>query len=162
MHEDDPWLHPRWIRHGQILHDSFERWLGRPLLKRSGDAVEDSRSLYEAPFVLVSHDAGPDPLLTYGNRLALDLWETTLEQFLGRPSRETAEAMERDERARMLERTSKQGYIDDYTGIRITARGNRFRIHAAIIWNLVDESGEPWGQAATFRDWTWLGEAPAS
>ncbi len=70
------------------------------------------------------------------------------------PSRKTAEPVHRDERARMLELTRQQGYIDDYRGVRISAAGRRFRIERAIVWNLVDATGQPAGQAATFAEWT--------
>jgi hypothetical protein len=60
----------------------------------------------------------------------------------------------RDERARLLERTHRDGYVDDYAGIRISQSGRRFRIEQAIVWNLVDAAGQHYGQAATFDTWT--------
>jgi hypothetical protein len=60
----------------------------------------------------------------------------------------------RDERTRLLERTSRDGYVDDYAGIRISRSGKRFRIEQAIVWNLVDGDGHRRGQAATFDRWT--------
>ncbi len=56
----------------------------------------------------------------------------------------------------MLEQAAKQGYINNYQGIRISSTGQRFSIEKAIIWNLTDESGQRCGQAATFADWKWL------
>jgi hypothetical protein len=69
------------------------------------------------------------------------------------PSRLTAEAPERDERARLLERTARDGYVDDYRGVRISTTGRRFVIERAIVWNLEDADGKPVGQAATFAVW---------
>lgn len=40
-----------------------------------------ARRLFEAPFVVVSHNAAADPILTYGNRAALPLWETNWESL---------------------------------------------------------------------------------
>jgi hypothetical protein len=68
----------------------------------------------------------------------------------------TAEAPERDERARLLAEVAAHGFIDNYSGIRISKMGRRFRIEQATVWNLVNESGEAQGQAATFRQWTWV------
>ena len=102
---------------------------------------------------MVSHGTEADPLLNYGNRTALDLWEMSLEQFLGTPSRETAEPVHRDERAELLRRTTEDGFIDDYSGIRISSSGRRFRIHQATVWNVVDENGDRVGQAAAFSSW---------
>jgi hypothetical protein len=62
--------------------------------------------------------------------------------------------MHRDERAQLLERTSRQGYVDDYQGIRISRTGHRFQIHQAIVWNLLDDREQRIGQAATFSRWT--------
>ena len=64
--------------------------------------------------------------------------------------------MHRDERAEMLATTQRQGYIDNYAGIRISSTGKRFKIDQALVWNLIDDYGNPVGQAATFSDWTWL------
>ena len=72
------------------------------------------------------------------------------------PSRLTAQALEQDERARLLSQVSEQGYIGDYRGIRITKAGRRFLIERATVWNLLDESGAFYGQAATFSEWRFL------
>jgi hypothetical protein len=76
------------------------------------------------------------------------------EALVGTPSRLTAEAVHRDERARLLERTRQVGFVDDYAGVRISRTGKRFRIEQAIVWNVVDAEGEDHGQAATFAHWT--------
>jgi hypothetical protein len=91
------------------------------------------------------------------------LWETDLATLLRTPSRLTAEPVHREERAELLERTRRDGFVDDYRGVRISLRGNRFRIERATVWNVVGPSGEPAGQAATFRDWLPLpGGTPAT
>jgi hypothetical protein len=72
------------------------------------------------------------------------------------PSRETAEPGEQAERERLLQTVTKQGYIDNYRGIRITKSGRRFLIEQATVWNLLDENGGHYGQAATFSQWRFL------
>ena len=106
--------------------------------------------------MVVSHGTETDPLLNYGNRTALELWEMTLHEFLGTPSRQTAEPVHRDEREELLRRTREFGYIDDYSGIRISATGKRFRIHRATVWNVVNSESQRVGQAAAFSQWTHL------
>jgi hypothetical protein len=76
-------------------------------------------------------------------------WET----FTRTPSRFTAEAPLREERARLLAQVHAQGFIDNYSGIRISASGKRFRIHRAVVWNLLTPEGIACGQAATFTEW---------
>lgn len=153
MPEQSPWTQHDWIAHTQILLDSYRRWTGTELIPRVSEANEEARILFEAPFIVVSHGIQDDPILNYGNRQALDLWEMEIETLLQTPSRLTAEPVHRDERARLLERTARDGYVDDYAGIRISSTGKRFRIHRATVWNLVDREGHAVGQAATFSEW---------
>ena len=148
-----PWTQPDWISRTADLLNSYEKWTGRPLIERT-NRVDDSRSLYEAPFVVVAHGTEDDPLLNYGNRVALELWKMSLTEFLGTPSRTTAEPVHRDERAALLQRTRRDGFIDDYSGIRIASTGERFRIHRATVWNVVDATDRHIGQAAAFAEWT--------
>ena len=141
--------------HVRILLDSFAARLGRELIERTDDET-DARPLFEAPLVVVSHGTEADPVLNYGNRTALELWETDWATLTSLPSRLTAEPMHRDERARLLERTTRDGYVDDYRGIRVSSRGRRFLIERAIVWNLADAAGRAVGQAATFHEWKFL------
>lgn len=155
LDDQSAWLSPEWIRRTRLLLDSYERLTGRLLVPRQ-HSTEDARQLFTAPFVVVAHGTEVDPLLNYGNLTALQLWQMPLQTFLGTPSRMTAEPVHRDERAELLRRTTEDGYIDDYTGIRIASTGERFRILRATIWNVADESGARIGQAATFSEWTML------
>ena len=142
-----------WIPQTQLILNSYRRLLGRELIDRSASPEVDAKRLFEAPVVVVSHGTQADPILNYGNRAALELWEMDIETLLATPSRETAERVHRDERARLLAETAAKGYIENYAGIRVSSSGKRFRILAATVWSLTDESGIPRGQAAAFRDW---------
>lgn len=148
-----PWLSPQWLLHTQVLLDSFQKYLGRELIQRSDDPEDEARRLFEAPFVVVSHGTQEDPILNYGNRTALNLWEMDASTLTSMPSRLTAEPMHQDERAEMMARALRDGFVDDYQGIRISSSGKRFHISNAIIWNLVNLSGQRVGQAATFSQW---------
>ena len=151
---DTPWHEHGWLEHTQTLLDSFRRFVGHDLIPRSSAPEADARALFEAAVVVVSHGMQADPVLNYGNRAALTLWEIDIPTLLTTPSRLTAEPVHRDERARLLARTERDGYVDDYQGIRISRTGRRFRIERAIVWNLLDSHGERVGQAATFSAWT--------
>jgi hypothetical protein len=142
-------------RHAICLVRSFHERTGRSLIQStpSSTPAEIAKSLYGASFVVVSHGTESDPILNYGNALALNLWEMTWEEFTRTPSRLTAEPPNRDERARLLAEVSARGFIDNYSGIRISKNGRRFRIERATVWNLTDEQGHPCGQAATFGTW---------
>ena len=136
-----------------MIAESFERLTGKPLITRKSDIARD---LWLAPSIIVAHGTEPDPIFFFGNKAALDLFEMPPRDFLTLPSRLSAEASERGQRARFMERVARDGFVDDYSGIRISARGRRFRIQNAIVWNLVDAAGRMHGQAATFDHWTYL------
>ena len=78
------------------------------------------------------------------------------EELTRTPSRLTAEAPNREERARLLAAVAQRGFIDDYSGVRISKTGRRFRIAQATVWNLVTETGAPCGQAAMFGEWRFV------
>ena len=134
-----------------LVAESFERLLGRPLVN-----APTPERLWHAPCVIVAHGSQADPVFFYGNQRALDAFELDFARFCQLPSRYSAEPLAREERARLLERVSRDGYIDDYSGVRISATGRRFRIEQAVVWNLLDERGVCHGQAATFDRWVML------
>lgn len=152
---------PKWAERdilswSRLLLDTFRQKVGRDLIPRNGSLEDQARALFLAPFVVASHGTEADPVLNYGNQAALDLWEMSWEQFIGTPSRMTAEPENREERARLLEQAAIKGYIDHYQGIRISRTGRRFRVNNAVVWTLVDDNGHSCGQAATFSDWKFL------
>jgi hypothetical protein len=130
---NDIWQQPAVLTHSAILARSYWRFTGRDLLPGATDERELARGLFEAPFALVSHGTEADPVLNYGNAAALALWDMTWEELTRTPSRLTAEAPEREERARLLAAVTANGFIDDYAGIRISTSGRRFRIRNATV-----------------------------
>jgi hypothetical protein len=55
-----------------------------------------------------------------------------------------------DARVKLLEKVMRQGYVDNYSGMRIAKSGRRFMIADTTVWNLIDEKGAHQGQAAVF------------
>jgi hypothetical protein len=152
----DIWQGPWVIEWTQYLLDSYVRLVKKELIIREGTTHEQAECLFTSPIVVASHGLQDDPILNYGNQTALDLWEMDWELFTHTPSRLTAEPVNREERARMLEQAKTQGYIADYRGIRISRSGKRFLVERATVWNLHKPDGTPLGQAATFSNWTYL------
>ena len=142
--------------HVRLLLDSFRQWTRKDLVQQEQSPKEQARELFYAPFVVLSHDSGSDPLLNYANEAGLHLFEVTWEELIALPSRLTAEPLHREQRARLLARVTQHGYIEDYTGVRISRSGRRFLIEQATVWNVRDEQGAPFGQAATFSRWRFL------
>ncbi len=152
----DIWRRPWVIEWTQDVLDSYARLLKKELIPREGMPLEQAERLFTSPFVVASHGLQDDPILNYGNQTALSLWEMDWEQFTQTPSRLTAEPVNQEERARMLEQAKTQGYISDYRGVRISSKGKRFLVESATVWNLHKPDGTPLSQAATFSNWTFL------
>lgn len=150
-----PWQTESIIRLSNTIIRSFQERLQCPLAGLPEDASEQAlaQALYDAPYVVLAHDGGSDPRFTYANRTAQQLWEMDWEEFIGMPSRYSAEPDLREVRAAMLERVQRDGYIDDYQGIRISKTGKRFELGKTVVWNLSTSGDHYCGQAATFSDW---------
>lgn len=140
----------------ELICDSYSRLVGAHLLPPDLRGERLFSAAWEAPFVIVSHSAQTDPRFNFGNRSALRLWEMGTQEFIGLPSRYSAEEEHREERARLLSEVSERGFFSNYRGVRTSKNGRRFRIERAVVFNLNDSSGALRGQAATFRDWTYL------
>ena len=145
--------------HVALLLGSLKAVTGRDLIDPQAEPLETARQLYQAPFFVASHDTSGDPILTYGNRFAQELFEMSWEEFTSTPSRFTAEAPNREERAKLLAEVTANGFIDNYSGVRISSTGNRFRIKKATVWNLINSDGSYAGQAATFSNWEKISKA---
>jgi hypothetical protein len=143
-------------QHAAILVRSFTHWTGKHLVDPVLSPVEQAHRLFFAPFVVLSHEAALEPVFTYGNQTALILFELSWEELTRLPSRESAEPLHQTERERLLATVARQGYIDDYRGVRISKTGRRFMIERAIIWNLLDDENNYCGQAAMFKEWSFV------
>lgn len=136
----------------RLILSSYRYWKKESLWPEDKPDDVLVREVFFAPFVLASAGAEPDPVLNYGNQRALELWEMNWETFTRTPGRHTAEAAERADREKFLTTVKKQGYIDNYRGIRVSSTGRRFEILQATVWNLRDDEGRYAGQAVIFKD----------
>lgn len=142
-----------------LIAHSYRILTGRELIEAGDEpwtGSDHALRLYEAPFVVLAHEAAGDPVFFYANLAAQRLFELPWADLVRLPSRFSAEPLAREERQRLLDRVTARGYIDDYSGIRIASSGRRFRISEATVWNLLDPEGRVAGQAATFSAWTFL------
>jgi hypothetical protein len=142
--------------HVQLLLRSYRQLLGRDLIDPALSATAAAETIFYAPFVVVSHDAAANPIFNYGNQTALTLFELTWDEFVTLPSRRSAEPINRQERAQLLAAVTQQGFIENYSGVRIAKTGRRFRIESVTVWNLLDLQGQYQGQAATYPHWQYL------
>ncbi len=148
------WLLPDTIEQSKKLLQSYEALTGVQLFEANYSDAYRSYLLYHAPIVVVSHGIEQDPIFNYANLTAQQLWHIDWDAFTALPSRLSAEAGRLEDRQRSLEEVSKNGFVKNYSGIRIASTGKRFRIENVLIWNLLSAENKIMGQAALFRDWT--------
>ena len=138
-----PNLAPEAAAYAALLADSFHRQTGQTL-------PADAAALWLHPQPLVSHGTEADPIFRYANAAALALWQMDWHSFTSLPSRHSAEADPdiQSDRSALLTAALTQGHVADYQGIRISAKGQRFRIRNTILWTVTDAMGQKHGQAA--------------
>lgn len=148
----------------RLIVTSYQRLTGKELLPSftaknaahgtiEGTDPESSvlhHAVWNAPRAIVAHGTEDDPIFFYGNRLALQLFEMSFNEFTGLPSRLSAEPMAQQARVDLLEKVTRHGYVEGYSGMRIAKSGRSFMIADTTVWNLTDENGTLHGQAAVF------------
>ena len=98
----------------------------------------------------------PDTInVQHHSQCALDLFEMSWEEFIKLPSRHSAEIESQVARDRVMQQVSENGYVDNYTSVRISSKGKRFKVSNTTIWNLI-ENDHYYGQAALIRKWDYL------
>jgi MEKHLA domain len=150
-----PWQDESIIIHTQRLLKSYQHWTGQSLFDLSVAPQELAQLLFEAPFAVVSHGTEVDPIFNYGNQTALKLWELSWEEFTKMPSRKSVPEAIQQERNNLLAEATTKGFVDNYSGVRISSTGKRFFIECTL-WNLLDESNQKCGQAALFFKWKYV------
>ncbi|WP_309732510.1 MEKHLA domain-containing protein [Chamaesiphon sp. OTE_75_metabat_556] len=138
--------------HISIVLENLHRWTGRDLIQDYGFSLATmGAQVFDADFYLLSHNIDPDPILNYGNRRVLELWEISWAELTRMHSRETAKSSDRDSRSAVMQQVAAQNYVSGYSGVRVSKTGREFRILDVTIWNLFTRDGHPYGQAAWFK-----------
>ena len=75
-------------------------------LQGGGDVVALRGAMWNAPRAIVAHGTEDDPVFFYGNRLALQLFKMSFDEFTRLPSRFSAEPLAREERSKLLQRVT--------------------------------------------------------
>ena len=148
--------------YNRLMANSFQRFYGQSILAGvDTDSLPDmalAEAMSMAPQAIVSHGTEADPIFRYGNAQALKLWEMDWDSFTQLPSRLSAEAAGdiQSDRDALLKTALTKGWVDNYSGVRISSTGKRFDIRNTLLWNVVDDTGVRHGQAAFIRDWRCL------
>ncbi|KAK9905039.1 hypothetical protein WJX75_008391 [Coccomyxa subellipsoidea] len=154
----EPWERIEVVMQNLILVENHRRKVGSAILEDI-DISEMAKALWEAPFAVLSHDKfeNEDPVFTYANKAALDLFEATWDELVGMPSRKSAadEPDAQEDRNQVLEAAAENGVIRGYSAWRQSLKGARFQIKDAILFNLETPTEKKVGQATTIHHWVY-------
>ncbi len=124
-----------------LLVESYLRTVGNPpAFVEPGRPASASWLYNEASYCVLAHNTDADPRFIYAtgrhlcDRSAQRCFEYSWDEFVGLPSRPSAEAPDRDERQRLLDTVGRHGFTTGYTGLRVGKSGRRFRIEGGIVW----------------------------
>src|SRR5512146_556320 len=113
----------------RLIVTSYQRLTGKPLIDNApADTAALREAIWNAPRAIVAHGTEDDPIFFYGNRLALQLFEMSFDEFARLPSRLSAEPLAQEAREKLLAKVAQQGYVDGYSGMRIARSGRLFMI----------------------------------
>ena len=143
-------------KHAALLRSSLKRCTGLDIVTPDLDARSAAAAIFYAPWALLSHNADHDPRFTYANRTGLRLFGIPPDELAQHHSSETTLPEDRPERERLLARVRHCGFVNDYSGVRVSTTGVRFMVKNAVVWNMLDAQGRYTGQAAMFRCWRYL------
>lgn len=144
------------VEHVTLLRNSLRLWSHHDLVKHEVPDDDAAQELFFATFAVVSHNTDSDPIFNYANQTALDLFEMTWDEFTLLPSRKSAAPINQAERSQLLLEVTTNGIIHDYSGVRLSKSGRAFLIEHGMVWNLQDNDGGYYGQAATFSHWQYV------
>ncbi len=141
--------------HIRMLVSSYKLHTGENIIEKNDDIENIAREIFFLPFAVISHGTEVDPIFNYANQCALNLFEMTWNEFIRTPSRLSAKSNSQDERNRLLKSVSENGYVNDYSGVRISKKGKHFQVSRATIWNVIDQE-HYYGQAAFIKAWVYI------
>ena len=144
------------VEHVTLMEDSLQRLTGKQFTDFGLNRNNLAKNLYHAPFVIVSHNTDPDPIFNYANLTAQKLFEMNWVEFTSFASRQSAEVPNQAERAELMKAVTNKGFIENYSGIRISKNQRRFQIQDVLVWNLFNAENQYRGQAAFYQHWQFL------
>lgn len=95
----------------------------------------------------MTHNTDADPRFIYANRTTQACYGYDWNEFTELRSRFSAEAVNREERQRLLDAANRDGYVTEYRGLRVAKSGRRLWIDHVTLWQLIDETGTLHGLA---------------
>ena len=85
-----------------LIIKSLKKFKGIELTDSSSSIKEQAQQVFEAPYILVTHNASTDPIFQYSNKKGLELFEMSWDEFTRLHSKYSAEPQNRRERELLL------------------------------------------------------------
>ncbi|KAK9812015.1 hypothetical protein WJX73_009002 [Symbiochloris irregularis] len=150
----EPWEQTDVVMINLLLIENYRRAVGRPMME-GNDIMTLAKDLYEAPFALLFHDAfvSEEPQFMYANQTALDLFQSSWEELIGTPSKESASQDAQPGRQQLLDETAEKGFIHISNARRRGRQGREFDIVEAELFNVEGPDGNKVGQATVIHHW---------
>ncbi|TVU59214.1 MEKHLA domain-containing protein [Vibrio atlanticus] len=137
-----------YVKQVKIISHNYNRIFGKQLYRENNSDLEIFYEVWNSHFAIVSHGTEINPLFNFANKKALEIFELNYLDFIGLPSIQTADALAAEDRIMLLNDVNRHGFVKNYSGIRVSAKGKKFQICDAVIFNLFDFEYNYHGQAA--------------
>eukprot|EP00878_Enallax_costatus_P022850 GHUV01024280.1.p1 GENE.GHUV01024280.1~~GHUV01024280.1.p1 ORF type:complete len:221 (+),score=70.98 GHUV01024280.1:168-830(+) len=129
-----------------MITQGYRKQYNEFLMEAAFDQLAEA--IYKAPFALLAHnkfeEGVTDPVFTYANKAALELFEGTWDELVGLPSRHSAEEDEaaQAEREELLKAAADGVVIRAHEGWRKSLKGTRFKLKGVKLFNFNGADGE--------------------
>lgn len=153
-----PWAENSIIEYSKRLTDSYFFGTKKALIESDADQRENSFFLYHAPFILISHGPGTNPVINYANSKAQMLLGMPWEELINTSSGYLSKLDENNQALPGFADTGKDECISNYSTTLIAgAEHLRFKIKDSRLWRVMNDRKMCIGQAIMFVDWETAG-----
>lgn len=135
------------------LTRSFNDLLDERIIEADLSLEQLAQALYIKTDIILSHRFGDVPRFCFANAAAQELFGYGWDEFIGIESSLSAQPESQEDRETLLKQARENGYIKNYSGVRIKKDRTLFEVRNVILWNVSDSRGDVVGQAALFNQW---------
>ena len=136
-----------------LLYDGLKKYgLQQYFHNEKGEKL-NAEQIYKAPFILLSHNKQTQqPKFCYANKKGLELFEYKWKEFIQTPSKNSVNENESENRKKLFKQVENKGFIEQYSGIRVSKNGKLFKIANVLVWNSPNKKY----QSALIKNWNYL------
>ncbi|GMH45725.1 hypothetical protein BSKO_13688 [Bryopsis sp. KO-2023] len=156
-----PWLSGEGGNVADLIIANYRRIFNRPLVDEN-DSLTSRELLWNVEGIIYAHNffAADPPVYIYGNKVGLQAFEASWDEFLGSESTATtnSSADAQQDRFALLKKAGEDGFVDIAEVTRISLKGREVYLRNGPLFTLEDKSGKKVGQAVYMKDWAFVDE----